>query len=172
MNNKKCLFSKKVVVFICVLSLMAGGCTPLRKKFTRKKKGDDGQSAKFIPVLEPVDYAEQANSPLEKYKHHYLLWKLWDKDLLQTLDRGGSDKRQQYLLDQAVLHLEEMAKILIEEKQAEFAVLINNLREVRDVYEKPVSMRNTFSIKKKIERNASVIRNKFAPDPVLVGLEQ
>ncbi len=174
MNDKKHHFQKSFSVFIgciCVVVLTVSGCTPLRKKFTRKKKDDGGQSQKFIPVLEPIDYPEKVYLPLEKYKHHYSLWKVWEKDLLQTIDRGGSDKRQKYLLEQSVIQLEEMRKVLISEKQAEFSVLVNELRSVQEVYERPASMRSKFSIKKKIERNASRVRGEFAPDPLLVGQE-
>ena len=156
---------------LCILTLVINGCTPLRKKFTRKKKKNGEASQKFIPVLEPIDYAEKIYSPLEKYKHHYSLWKVWDKDLLQTIDRDGSDKRQKYLLVQTIEQLEEMKKILSEEKKTEFTILIDDLREVQEVYKKQAMMRNTFSIKKKIERNASKIRNQFAPDPSLFQQE-
>jgi hypothetical protein len=97
---------------------------------------------------------------------------VWDRDLLQAIERGGSDKRQKYLLEQAVMQLEEMKKLLIEGKKAEFSVLIDDLRDVQEVYEKSEAMRSQFSIRMKIERHASKIRNGFAPDPALVGEEQ
>lgn len=155
----------------CVLLSALSGCTTLRRKFTRKKKKDGEESQKFIPVLEPVDYPEKTSSSLEKYKQHYSLWKVWERDLLQTIDSDGSDKRQKYLLEQAIEQLEGMRALLTDEKKAEFAPLVDGLREVGEVYERPASMRNTFSIRKKIERNSSEIRNGFAPDPVLVGEE-
>ena len=176
MDNKKLPFKQYFSFFVaicclCVLTLAVNGCTPLRKKFTRKKKDDKEGSQKFIPVLEPVDYQEKVYSPLERYKQHYSLWKVWDRDLLQTIDQDGSDKRQKYLFAQAIEHLEEMKKVMNEEKKIEFVVLIDELREVQEAYEKPSSMRNTFSIKKKIERNASKIRNQFGPDPSLLRQE-
>ena len=155
----------------CVLVLTVSSCTPLRRKFTRKKKKDRGESQKFIPVLEPIDYPPKIYSSLEKYKHHYSLWRVWDRDLLQTIDGNGSDKRQKYLLVQAIEKLEGMKELLTDEKKSEFTPLIDDLREVQQVYKKPVSMRNKFSIKKKIERNARKIRNGFAPDPALLAQE-
>ena len=151
----------------CIFVFAFSSCTPLRRKFTRKKKKDGEESQKFIPVLEPVDYAEKIYSPLEKYKHHYSLWRIWDRDLLQTIDSNGSDKRQKYLLVQAVEQLEGMKVLLTDEKKLEFTPLIGELREVEEVFEKPAFMRNKFSIKKKIERNSREIRNRFAPDLAL-----
>ncbi|HQP10529.1 MAG TPA: hypothetical protein PKV41_04025 [Candidatus Omnitrophota bacterium] len=169
MDNTRYHFRKGFLVFTCCLCLAAlflEGCTPLRKKFTREKKDDGTQSQKDLPILEPVDYPEKTVLPLEKYKYHYSLWKIWDRDLLQAVDRDGSEKRQKYLLEQAVAQLEEMKKILIDEKQAEFSVLVDDLRGVQEMVEKPSP--NVFSIKMRIERNASKIRNGFAPDPALL----
>jgi len=171
-HNRKRVFPGLVYICcFCVLVLTTSSCEPLRRKFTRKKKKDRGESQKFIPVLEPVDYPEKTYSSLEKYKHHYSLWKVWDRDLLQTIESGGSDKRQKYLLGQAIEQLEGMNKLLADEKKTGFTPLIDDLREVGQVYERPVSMRNKFSIKKKIERNSRKIRNGFAPDPVLFAQE-
>ena len=47
--------------------------------------------------------------------------------------------------------------------------LINDLRDIRKVYEKPISMRNKFSIRMKITRSSREIRNRFAPDLSLLN---
>ncbi|MCK5012379.1 MAG: hypothetical protein KAS66_01030 [Candidatus Omnitrophica bacterium] len=176
MDQKKHHIRRVFPDFVCICCFCAlvftlSSCTPLRRKFTRKKKKDGEESQKFIPVLEPVDYPQKIYSSLEKYKHHYSLWKVWDRDLLQTIESDGSDKRQKYLLGQALEQLEGMKKLLVDEKKSEFPPLIDKLREVEQVYKKPVSMRNKFSIKKKIERNSREIRNGFAPDPALLAEE-
>ena len=154
------------VCCFCVLVLTLSSCSSLRRKFTRKKKKDRDQSRAFIPVLEPVDYPEKVYSPLEKYKYHYSLWRVWDRDLLQVIESDGSDKRQKYLLGQTIERLEGMKELLVDEKKAELTLLIDDLCEVQEVYKKSVAMRNKFSIKKKIERNSRKIRNGFAPDRV------
>ena len=109
MDHKKYHFIRIIPFAFLILlflfgTLTSSGCTPLRKKFTRKKKEDKEQNQKFIPVLEPVDYPEKIYSSLDRYKHHYSLWKVWEKDLIQTIEEDGSDKRQKYLLSQAVNH--------------------------------------------------------------------
>ena len=147
---------------LCLAVLLISSCTPLRKKFTRKKKSDE-QSKRFIPVLEPVDYPELLTSPSETYQHHYSLWKIWEKELLQTIDREGSDKRQRYLLDQTVEQLSAMNAVLHGENMPTLDESIAALRAIYPEFDKPASMRNLFSIKKKIERNSSRIRREFAP---------
>ena len=159
-------------VFFCVLTFSLGGCSTLRRKFVRKKKEDKAVSQKFVPVLEPIDYPDNVYSPLDKYQKYYSLWRVWERDLLQAVKAKESDKRQKYLLVQTIEQLEGMAGLLTEAKKVEFLPVVEDLREVGDVYDKPAFMRNTFSIQKKIERNSRKVRNDFAPDPALLGLEE
>ena len=156
------------ICFFCAFVLLTSGCATFRKKFIRQKKKDANINQGDLPILEPVDYPEKVYSPLDMYKQHYSLWKVWDRDFIQAVESNSSDKRQIYLLEQAVGQLEEMKKALTDEKQAEFAILIDELRSVGKIYEKPFATRNRFSIIKKVERHASKIRNQFAPDPALV----
>ena len=165
-------YSLGVICTVCVLFLMTSGCTPLRKKFTRKKKEEGKTDQKFIPVLDPIDYPEKIYSADSHYKQHYSLWKVWNKDLLQVIELEGSDKRQEYLLAQAIEQLEEMRKWLTVAKQAELLKLIDELREVQQTYEKSASIRNKSSIKRKIERTAKKIRSDFSADNELPYREQ
>ena len=68
LGNKRCSMR---IIFICLLSvsLIAGGCEPLRKKFTRQKKKDQETSA-IIPILEPIDYPEKVHSSSGDDKDH------------------------------------------------------------------------------------------------------
>ena len=168
MDNKKyglqrIMLSTSFICFLCMVFLTLSGCAPLRKKFTRQKKKDRQADPRFIPVLDPIDYPEKIYSAEEKYKYHYSLWKVWDKDFLQVLERDGSGKRQKYLLSQSIEQLEEMQILLNDAKQAELKGLIGKLEIVRQNYDKPSSMRNKFSIRSKVERNAKKIRNGFSP---------
>jgi hypothetical protein len=106
---------------------------------------------------------------LEKYQQHYSLWKVWVRDLIQAVDRDGSDKRQKYLLGQTVEQMEEMERLLVEEKRDAFLLLIEDLRGVEKDLERPAP--NTFSIRMRIERNAGKVRHGFAPDSALVVSE-
>jgi hypothetical protein len=156
----------------CILVSALSGCTTLRRKFTRKKKKDGDVSQKFIPVLEPIDYAVKVQSPLERYKYHYSLWRVWERDLLQAIEAEASDKRQKYLLAESIEQLEGMKNLLDDQERPGLTLLIDGLREVQKGYEKSASMRSKFSTKKKIERNSREVRNGFSPDQVQVIQEQ
>ena len=168
---RRIMLSASFLCCLSVLFLTSSGCTPLRKKFIRQKKKDQTTDPRFIPVLDPIDYPEKIYSAEEKYKHHYSLWKVWNKDLLQVLERDGSGKRQKYLLSQSIEQLEEMRNLINNEKQAEFIELVDQLKNVRQDYEKPSSMRNKFSIRSKIERNAKTIRNSYSPKLIFFSEE-
>jgi len=168
MDNKKydlrrIILSTSFICFLCAVFLIISGCVPLRKKFTRQKKKDKLTDPRFIPVLDPIEYPEKIYSAEEKYRYHYSLWKVWDKDFLQVLERDGSGKRQEFLLSQSIEQLEEMQVLLNDAKQAELKGLIGKLEIVRQDYDKPSSMRNKFSIRSKVGRNAKKIRNGFSP---------
>jgi len=168
MNHVKCNFRNiarncSFIFCLSALLLIMSGCAPLRKKFTRKKKNKNQEAGKFIPVLDPIDYQEKVITFEEKYKYHYSLWKVWNKDLLQNIALNSSAKRQNYLLNQIIEQLDEMKILLADQKQSELDELINDLRKVKQIYEKPSVMRSKFSTRTKIERNAKSVRNKFSP---------
>ncbi len=152
-----------LVVSWCVLTVSLGGCTTLRKKFTRKKKEKTSQAGLFVPVLDPIDYPPPTISVSERYQYHYSLWKIWYRDLLENLERRESDKRQRYLLGQAIASLEEMKKWLNAEQQAKFNRCIDDWQEVLAMYDHPAAMRSDVTIRRKINASAKKIRDQFNP---------
>ena len=107
----------------------------------------------------------QMFSPLtqeEKDKQFKLMSEAMKK-ITHLSPRDGSGKRQKYLLSQSIEQLEEMQILLNDAKQAELKGLIDKLEIVRQDYDKPSSMRNKFSIRSKVGRNAKKIRNGFSP---------
>src|SRR3989338_3111567 len=151
----------RMVCVVCAVILLANGCAPLRKKFTRKKKEDRESNQQFIPVLEPIDYAEKQYSSEEHYKQHYSLWMIWSRDFLQAVEYDGSDKRQKYLLGQCIEQLEAMQQWLTDDQKALLGELVSDLYDIQKDYAAPPSMRNALLIKKRVEVNARAIREKF-----------
>lgn len=146
---------------LCVFVALFNGCEPLRKKFVRKKKSVKRQE--FIPVLEPVDYAVKARSGKERYSHHFFLWKIWQKDLMLAMEEDKSDKRQKYLFGEVIGQLNEMRALIDGQKLAKFEVAIDDLRSVREKFDRPSSLRNMLLIKKALRLNGKKIRGEFNP---------
>ncbi len=159
---------KRILVVTGLLSFCLNGCTPLKKKFTRKKKKEHIE--KFIPVLDPIDYPAPAQSSKERYAYHYSLWKIWSRDLLQTFDKKANEKNQRYLLGQIKFQMEEMRKWIILEKQQELDALIEEISRIEGLFNKPAPLRNGFSIKKKLELNAKKMRKGFKPAVISISL--
>lgn len=152
------------VILACLLSFSfsVGGCATLHKKFVRQKKKKDDKP-EFVPVLDPIDYPPKRTSPEERYKYHYSLWQVWEKDLIQNIDRQESDKRQKYLLGEIIAQLQEMKRWVTPEKQQQLGGIIDNLNTVSQVYEKPPQMRSSASVKRKIQAEGKKVREKFNP---------
>src|SRR3989338_8949573 len=152
-----------VLVILCVLTVSVGGCASLRKKFTRKKKEKTSEQA-FIPVLDPIDYPAPSVSPEERYRYHYSLWKVWQRDLVKNIDNKGSDKNQKYLLGQIIAQLEEMKKWVTEAKQKELSGFIGEWNAILAMYEQPAALRSSVSLKRKVEASAKKIRSRLNPE--------
>lgn len=162
-RNERYLSVLSIVVALCVLVVSAGGCASLRKKFTRKKKEKAGEQA-FIPVLDPIDYPAPSVSPEERYRYHYSLWKVWQRDLVQKIDSKESDKNQKYLVGQIIAQLEEMKKWVTEARQKELSDAVGEWNAVLAMYDRPAAMRGTMSLRRKVEAVAKKIRNRFNPE--------
>src|SRR3989338_2477083 len=154
---------RNVIWVLCVLSFLMSGCQPLRKKFTRKKKEEKEAGGKFIPVLEPIDYPVKAYSLEQDYKQHFSLWKVWERDLMQSIENDDSDKRQKYLLGKSLEELEAMNALMGEARQAGFSAVLGQVRQIQKEYDKPAAMRSKFSVKKQLNASSKEIRHHYSP---------
>lgn len=154
------LFS--LLVCLCVLTLHSSGCASLRKKFTRTKKDKNNEQA-FIPVLDPVDYPPASVVPQERYGYHYSLLKVWQRDLVQNIERRESDKNQKYLIGQILVQLEEMKRWVADAKKQQLSDYISEWNTVLALYDQPAAMRSSFTLKKKVEALGKTMRNEFNP---------
>ncbi len=153
-------------LFLClgILVSCGTGCASLKKKFTRQKKKQAREE--FIPVLDPIDYPPPVVSAQQRYREHYALWKIWQRDLVQNIEARAPEKKQRYLLDQTIVQLREMGKWLQENKKAQLSVLAGELEGVLQSYETPAPLRDASSTKRKIEANAKKVRAAFDPKAV------
>lgn len=163
LRNKEHLVVLGLLLSLCVLTVSVGGCTSLRKKFTRKKKEKANEQA-FVPVLDPIDYPPPSVSPAERYRYNYSLWKVWYRDLVKNIDGKGSDKNQKYLVGQVIAQLEEMKKWVTEARQKELSEAVGEWNAILMMYEQPAAMRSAMSLKRKVEASAKKIRDQLNPE--------
>ena len=115
---------------LLIISLTAGGCVNLRKKFTRQKKKDSAQADEFVPVLEPEEYPEKVYSVTQDYKHYYSLWQVWHKELSTAVFEKQSNKRQLYTVNQLILQADALKKLVNAEKQAGLEEILKGLKSL------------------------------------------
>ena len=175
MNRRPCAAHRGMTAAFCfflVLSFSLSGCEPLRKKFIRKKKKEKEETAETIPILEPVDYPEKIHTVDDLYLDHYSLWQTWQKELLISLEESRNSKRQLNNIDQAMLQLGEMQKLLLPESQEPLKNIIEKLRAVREELSTPVPLHNTVEMKLELHSLEREIRENFKPRQVQAHLIQ
>jgi len=161
--NRK--FQRSIIFLIGILIITTlGGCEPLRKKFIRKKKGDK-QEKEFVPVLDPIDYPDRIETPEQKYAQHYSLWRAWVKDLLLEFgEERRNDKRIIYDLNRIWMHLDEMQKRLMKEKQKKLQDYMRSIQRMLDEMNQTQRLRNNYGMRSKVLRMEKDLRNNFKPD--------
>ncbi|MCK5579800.1 MAG: hypothetical protein KAJ18_00850 [Candidatus Omnitrophica bacterium] len=152
--KNKCLYARKrvsgiMVFLLCSAVVFMAGCEPLRKKFTRKKRMS--QVKGIDPILDPVDYPDKVKTAQSVYRHHYALWKGWVNDFA-LIGKSKNDKRAVHDIDQMLLQLNAMNKLLPEDKQKVMTGIIEDLEKVRDRFQKSTPRRNYSSINRQVTR--------------------
>lgn len=156
-------YLRQLAGLMCCLFFIASfsGCIALKRKFTRKKKKKIKVESE--PILEPIEYKKTVYSAEERYAHHYALWKVWSKELIEAVDNNESGKRQRYLLTQLILRSEDMINYVGGDTQKMHVELLTKMQEIMRELKKPKQLQNKFSIKKKIELIAKEMRTKLNP---------
>lgn len=150
-----------IFVLIGALTFSSAGCEPFRKKFVRKKKGE--QKEKFIPVLDPIDYPPKIVTSEDQYKHAYSMWKVWSSDYIKSFEEKDSDKKQKYALAQSLKALEDMKSAAGDERKAGIDQLITNVNAINAEYDNDSNLRSSYQIKSRFEKVQSQVRNQFSP---------
>ena len=117
---------KKIILVVMILVLVSGlvGCETIQRKFTRKTKRRP---------IRPRFYtagAQETRPNIELYMMHYTYWKTWHEDLVANA--GVNAKRDKMASGNALSHLNDMKKYLMEEKAEELDGYIKQTRDITD----------------------------------------
>ncbi len=82
---------------------------------------------------------------------------------MQEINVNQNDKRQVYLLTEAINQLQEMDKVVVGQKKDALEEVIKNLNAVKDEFKTPAPMRSLSTIKSRVERNAKTISSELHP---------
>ena len=150
-------FSLKLIsaVVISAMVLSLGGCAALKKKFTRKKK----------PKKTPVFYSVRkydVKPSMDLYEKHYIFWVNWHRELVTEL--GENFKSDIRSAQEMRGNLDSMESLLIDEKAAELAPHVSELRKVEAILEKRnMTKVNETRIRQILGREYRAIRGRFSP---------
>jgi hypothetical protein len=169
----KGLFDRRVVMTLAIVlmvCLTCSSCETLKKKFTRKKKADQAQSAEFQPVLEPQDYPAPDKNPKEIYKQHYALVKSWYRDLWAGISERSSDGSVKYSIKQLIDHIDQMKPLLSPEKAKGLVRLEDLLTFYKTSLEQPRHVRNYSRIQSDLRAFDRMLRHDYRFDAVKADL--
>ncbi|MFZ5799857.1 MAG: hypothetical protein ACOY3D_00540 [Candidatus Omnitrophota bacterium] len=130
MERKTEYFRKGISVSIAVSLLFLSGCQTLKKKFTRKPKGEEENVEEVIYA--PQDYPAKVVSTQELYRNYYALVRGWAQELDDALVEGGNHKRQVMCITEMVNNLNKMRDLLTVEAQPgmdKYIALVASLRD-------------------------------------------
>ncbi len=160
LRNQRTVFVFFLLGLFCLTTLMTG-CEPLRKKFTRKKKVGK-ENLEYEPILDPIEYPEKVYDPKADYRYYYSLFRVWEKELIAGLDDQASLKRLNYFLNNMIVQLEGMEKLIIENKVKGLKVLVKSFNEIQDDFKRPLQRYSLQDIKRKVKSLAKKVSSAYS----------
>ncbi len=153
---------RKIILLFTAYCLLftSMGCDAFVRKFTRKPK--KGPEKKEEMVLVPVEYSADKSSKQDLYQQYFLFWKTWQEQLINSLAYENNRKNSISCASQAADNLEEMQKLLKEEKQKEISSYVKQLRDLVKVMENDPYRRQVDFYLRAASRLKTQIQKKFS----------
>lgn len=148
----------RMLVVGLALSLGAGGCATVKKKFTRKKDERPVQPV----VYTEKDYTKPYTNEYY-YTNSYNMWKVWHEELANT--RSDNTKHLGRSAAEAVSRLKEMQNLLEEPKRTELGEQITQVERAAADLERGIDAR-TGQTKFLLDKTLRVIKANFHADDV------
>lgn len=160
-------------LFMFVLGLMITvslvGCDAFVRKFTRKKKKDPVSQEQV--VIAPQEYRDTMSKD-EKYRQFFTYWKAWTDELIEALNRNDTNyKKRVSCVEQAIKNLEQMKKLLSDQKQKELEQYFSLVVSLKDDVTSDSYGSNNASNKRKADHVRRMILQKFSYGDVKMSLQ-
>ncbi|MGD2279570.1 MAG: hypothetical protein PVH45_05710 [Candidatus Omnitrophota bacterium] len=146
----------KVVAALMIFALLISGCADLRDKFIRKPKKEE-TAMKYQMVRE---YDVHPN--LELYTKRYIFWKTWHKELLTRIMEDNR-KKMTVAAEQEVSNLNDMRRMLVDEKGDELQKIIDQMAEIENTLKTTrITRGNRVKIRRKLESLGREVRRNYS----------
>ncbi len=156
---KKMLKTVLTVSLMAVLALDMQGCASIQKKFTRKKKTE--AKPNYHHILEDHTLVPS----MELYTKHYIYWKNWHREIIATL--GKNSKKDLRCITEMVGNLQDMQRILTDEKAAELEPHIKVLQKIEEeVRSGNMTMGTKTQIMRRLEKEYALIKMGYSYNKV------
>lgn len=157
MSKIKIISSFGTVIF-CVLFL--AGCAQLRNKFVRQRDGEEKRS-RFQPVR-----AYDVSPSLDLYVSRYVYWNSWHREMLEVLD-GTNRKQKKVALQQSLMNLNAMRRMLVPEKAEALQKHIKELEEIeKTVLDRRLTEGQMIRVRRLLISQGREIRRDFSQKEV------
>ena len=144
-----------VMAVIFAASSMAG-CSDLKDKFVRKKKGK--VSARRYYAVKTY----HIKPSLDLYTKRFVIWKAWQNELEAVLLNDNS-KKPRMASDQALSNLVDMQNMLVEEKFVALGKYVDEMTKVeKTIRTQKVTPGNQTWLKKQIELIGFEVERRFS----------
>ncbi|HNX81632.1 MAG TPA: hypothetical protein PKL77_05750 [Candidatus Omnitrophota bacterium] len=164
MSNK---ILRLVIGLLVSVSLV--GCDAFVRKFTRKKKQDTMRQEQVI--IAPQEYHDTMSKD-EKYQQFFTYWKAWDDELIEALNRNDTNyKKRVDCAEQAIKNLEQMKKLLSDQKQKELEQYLNQLVSLKDDVAADSYGNSNAIYKRKADHIRRMILQKFSYGDIKSSLQ-
>ena len=148
---------KKICKLLVIFTLIIGltGCASFRKKFVRKPK----KVEKPTPIMQTKDYTQEYSHIL-LYKKHYLFWKYWQEELINSL--GSNRKKERRCARAALDELKTLGGYLNSEGKERLAPYIAELEIISKevLSKKPIGSKLT-KLKRGLEKHKRNVQRSF-----------
>jgi len=120
---------RQIICYVFVFWFLAStlGCEAFVRKFTRKKKTQVEEEM----VLEPEEFKGPGLSKEQLYRQHFLFWKSWQSELIESFLQARSQKKKLDCAQQAIDNLNNLRAILNTEAQTKLDVYIGQLKNLK-----------------------------------------
>ena len=148
---------KKLLILLLIsLLVMSTGCYNLRKKFIRKKKIKDDQ-----PVY--VNFKEYPEKPSRSaYVDYYIFTRGWLAELIDSLNKGLSYKRDKRAINQAIHNVEQIISFYNPEGRDKLYPLYEALVTIREAISRSPNMSTVK--RNSTVRKIEVLKRRFEKD--------
>lgn len=146
------------LLLILALAISVSGCASFKKKFVRKPK----ETEKPTPIVHTKDYTQEYGN-LFLYEKHYLFWKYWQEELINTLNSKHSNRKKEAKCSYSALdELKTLSNYLNPEGKKILAPYIAELENItqRLLSRKPVNSRVS-KFKRELEKHKRNVQRIF-----------